>query len=105
MNENIVGNRNRGEFYECITVHDSNDTVFVERQLMARTNFTNAFLSFSITRGIEEQAVFPEMQLVTYEGYFSVFGNYQFRDIIYHRAINGDNPYYIKCRFSTLCYL
>ena len=72
MNENIVGNRNRGEFYECITVHDSNDTVFVERQLMARTNFTNAFLSFSITRGIEEQAVFPEMQLVTYEGYFSL---------------------------------
>ena len=47
-------------------------TVFVVRQLMARTNFTSAFLGFSITRGIEEQAVFPEMQLVTYEGYFSL---------------------------------
>ena len=43
MNENIVGNRNRGEFYEYITVHGSSNTVFVERQLLARANFASVF--------------------------------------------------------------
>ena len=53
-------------------MHRSSDTVFVERQLLARTNFTSVFLSFSIKRGIEEQTVFPERQLISYEGNFSL---------------------------------
>ena len=72
MNENIVGNRNKGEFYEYITAHGSSDTVFVERQLLACTKFTSGFFVSSLTSGIEEQADIPKMQLISCEGYFSL---------------------------------